>query len=66
MAYSYKNSRGVEYYLHGRTRTVANGKQVTLHFFAKTEREGGVEALPVGYTVIESAKTGLPILKKKA
>ena len=66
MSYSYQNSRGTEYYLHVRSRTVASGKQVHLYFFAKKPGKGAIAELPDGYKVIESEKTGLPILKKKS
>jgi len=65
MSYSYENSRGTEYYLHVRSRIVASGKQVDLYFFAKKLGKGAVAELPDGYKVIESERTGLPILKKK-
>jgi hypothetical protein len=54
----------VTYFLHGRSRKVASGKTVTLYFFAKAPGAGAIEALPSGYKVVESEKTGLPILKK--
>ena len=63
MTFSYKNSRGTTYYLHGRTRTLKSGKKQTLYFFAKTEKEGTLDAVPAGYKVTES-KNGLPLLKK--
>ncbi|MSQ40037.1 MAG: hypothetical protein EXR56_04020 [Chloroflexi bacterium] len=66
MAFSHKNSRGTEYYLHVRSRIVASGKQVDLYFFAKKPGAGAVAELPDGYKVIESERTGLPILKKKS
>ena len=64
MGFSHKNTRGVTYFLHGRSRTAASGKTVTLYFFAKASGAGAIEALPSGYNVVESEKTGLPILKK--
>ena len=64
MAFSYKNSRGTTYFLHSTTRTLKNGKEQTLYFFAKTEKEGALNAVPAGYEVSES-KNGLPVLKKK-
>ena len=54
MVYEYKNSRGKTYYLHSR------GK---LFFFSK-DPAGGID-LPEGYKVVESEKTGLPMLKKE-
>ncbi|MDE0465293.1 MAG: hypothetical protein OXH93_22965 [Caldilineaceae bacterium] len=40
-----------------------NGRQQTLYFFAKEEKEGSLEAVPDGYEVSES-KNGLPVLKR--
>ena len=63
MAYSYTNSRGKTYFLHVRTRTLKSGKQQKLYFFAKTEKEGALDAIPEGYEVSES-KNGLPFLRR--
>ena len=65
-AYSFTNSKGTEYFLHGRTRSVGGGKTVTLYFFAKTAGKGAIAEIPEGYKVTESGRTGLPILKKKS
>jgi hypothetical protein len=64
MAYSFKNSKGMTYYLHASTRTLKSGKQGHLYFFSKTVKAGALDAVPTGYTVVES-KTGLPVLKRK-
>ncbi|HEY5671077.1 MAG TPA: hypothetical protein VIS10_13865 [Anaerolineales bacterium] len=64
MAYSFKNSRGVTYYLHGKTRTLSSGKTTTLYYFAKAVQAGALDAVPAGYVVSES-KNGLPVLKRK-
>jgi hypothetical protein len=64
MAFSYTNSKGNTYYLHFTSRTLKSGKEQKLFYFAKTEKEeGGLDAVPAGYTVVES-KNGLPVLKK--
>ena len=63
MAYAFTNSKGVTYYLHTKKSTTSTGKERTLFFFAKEVRDGTLEAVPAGYTVIEM-KTGLPVLKK--
>jgi hypothetical protein len=65
MPFKYKNSKGQEYYLHGRTTPTSGGKERTLYFFARDEREGVLDQVPDGYEVSES-RTGLPVLKKKA
>ncbi len=65
MAFSYTNSKDRTYILHGRTTTLKNGRQQTIYFFAKEEKEGALDAVPDGYMVSES-KNGLPVLKKAA
>jgi hypothetical protein len=61
MAYKHTNSKGTEYILHSRATGKGNGR---IFFFAKEEKEGAMDALPEGYEIKESEKTGLPILKK--
>lgn len=63
MAYSFINSKGVTYYLHTKRQQAASGKERVLFFFSKEIKEGVLEAVPTGYTVVEM-KTGLPVLKK--
>jgi hypothetical protein len=64
MAFTYKNSKGVTYILHGKDRISSTGKKSTLYFFAKEKKAGALDALPNGYKVFETA-TGLLVLKKK-
>jgi hypothetical protein len=63
MAYAFTNSKGVTYYLHTRRQPAASGKERVLYFFSKEVKEGAMDAVPSGYTVVEM-KTGLPVLKK--
>jgi hypothetical protein len=63
MAYSHTNSKGVTYYLHGRTRVLKSGKESTLYFFSKEVKDGALDSVPSGYVVSET-KNGLPVLKK--
>lgn len=63
MAYSYTNSRGRTYYLHGKTTTLKSGKEQTIYFFGKEIKEGSLDAVPAGFVVSES-KNGLPVLKR--
>ena len=65
MAYTYTNSRGSTYILHSKTTTLKNGNTQTIYFFAKTQKEGALDAVPAGYVVSES-KNGLPVLKRGA
>lgn len=65
MAYQHKNSKGQTYYLHSREVTLrGSGKTQRIFFFARSERAGALNDLPVGYKVVENTRTGLPILKK--
>ncbi len=64
MAYRYTNSKGNTYILHGRETTLRGGRKQTIYYFAKTEKEGALDRVPMGYVVSES-KNGLPVLKKQ-
>ena len=63
-AYSYTNSKGQTYYLHTKTVTLKNGRVQTIYFFARDIRDGALEAVPAGYMVMETKRTGMPVLKK--
>ena len=66
MAYSFMNSKGVNYYLHTKKSMTSTGKERTLFYFSKELREAeALDAVPAGYDVVEM-KTGLPVLKKTA
>ena len=64
MAFTFKNSKGVTYILHGKDRVTSTGKKATLYFFAKEKKEGALDEVPAGYKVAETA-SGLVVLKKK-
>ena len=64
MAYSHTNSKGNTYFLHSKTTMLKSGREQTIYFFAKTIKDGAIDAVPDGYVVSES-KNGLPVLKKK-
>ena len=63
MAYSYTNSKGRTYYLHGRETTLKNGRTQKIYFFAKEVKDGALDEVPEGRVVSES-RNGLPVLKK--
>ena len=63
-AYSYTNSKGQTYYLHTREVTLKNGRTQRIYFFARDVRDGSLEAVPEGYQVVETTRTGMPVLKK--
>lgn len=64
MAYAHTNSKGQTYFLHSRNVTLRGGRKQMIFFFAREEKEGVLDAVPHGYSVIENKKTGLPMLKR--
>lgn len=67
MAFQYTNQKGQTYFLHHRKVTLrGNGKEQTIYFFARKESDGALETVPTGYEVSETARTGLPVLKKSS
>jgi hypothetical protein len=65
MAFTFKNSKGVSYYLHSKNVELKGGRKQMIYFFARDIRPGALDAVPAGYMVQETTKTGMPILKKK-
>ena len=64
MAFTYTNSKGTTYYLHGREVALNNDHQRTIYFFAKDEREGALDQVPEGWQVMEG-RNALPVLSKQ-
>ena len=65
-AFAYTNSKGTQYYLHTQeVKLKGSGKVQRIYYFAKEIDQVRAQAeLPTGYQVLESQKTGLPVLKK--
>ncbi|NLW72967.1 MAG: hypothetical protein GXY37_08800 [Chloroflexi bacterium] len=64
MAYSFKNSKGKEYFLHMKVVARASGKATELYYFSTDIRKGQeVDKVPAGKKVVE-LDSGLPVLKK--
>jgi hypothetical protein len=65
MAYSHKNSRGQEYFLHTKEVTLKGGRIQRIYYFARAvNEETALNEVPAAYVVSENARTGLPLLKK--
>lgn len=63
MVYKHTNSKGQDYYLHSKDIILrGSGKKQTIYFFSRKD-SGGID-LPSGYKIVESQRTGLPVLKK--
>jgi len=65
MAFTYKNKRGITYYLHTREGRDNSGRG-KLFFFSKKNDESAEDKLPAGYKVDENQRTGLPFVKKES
>jgi hypothetical protein len=66
MPYSYKNSKGQSYFLHGKQVTLQGGRQQKIHYFAREAKAGeSLDSVPDGYEVVENPRTGLPFLKRQ-
>ncbi len=65
MAYQHKNKKGQNYFLHGKTVTLQNGRQQQIYYFAREAKPGeALDSVPAGYRIEENERTGLPFLKK--
>jgi len=65
MAYEFTNSKGVKYYLHFKDVNLKGGRIQRIYFFARNVRDGSLDEVPEKFKVIETERTGMPILKKK-
>lgn len=64
MAYSYTNKKGDTYYLHFKDVVLRGGREQRIYFFARDERKDSLDKVPAGYKVMETERTGMPVLKK--
>ncbi|OGD18468.1 MAG: hypothetical protein A2W03_04930 [Candidatus Aminicenantes bacterium RBG_16_63_16] len=64
MAFAFTNKKGVMYFLHSKKVNLKGGREQMIYYFAKDVRPGALDAVPAGYKVQETEKTGMPILKK--
>ena len=66
MAYSVKSKKsGKMYYLHTKEVILAGNRKQRIYYFAGEEGKNSLDKLPAGYEVMENARTGLPMLRKK-
>jgi len=61
--FTYTDSKGRDWHLHTKEVTLRNGHNQTIYFFARNERAGRCE-LPAGFEVMETKRTGMPVLRK--
>jgi hypothetical protein len=65
MAFQFQNSRGAVYFLHHKNVELKGGRKQMIYFFAKEVKPGALDQVPEGYQVVETLRTGMPVLKKK-
>lgn len=66
MAFSAKSKKsGKMYYLHSKEVQLAGGRKQLIYYFAGEQGSNALNALPAGYEIMENARTGLPMLRKK-
>ncbi|MCK4363342.1 MAG: hypothetical protein KAW85_00955, partial [Candidatus Aminicenantes bacterium] len=63
--FEFTNSKGVKYYLHFKDVNLKGGRIQRIYFFARNIRDGSLDEVPEKFKVIETERTGMPILKKK-
>jgi len=64
MAYEFTNSKGVKYFLHFKDVNLKGGREQRIYFFARDVRPGSLDEIPAGFEVMETERTGMPILRK--
>lgn len=66
MAYEHTNKKGEKYYLHN-TQVVlrGSGKTQSIYYFSRKAGTKAIDSVPQGFSVVESKRSGLPVLRKK-
>ena len=62
--FTFKNSKGITYFLHGKNVVLKTGHTQFIYYFARKMNAEYAVQMPPGFIVIESKSTGLPLLKK--
>ena len=66
MAFSHRNSKGQEYFLHSKEVTLKGGRKQVIYYFARAvNAQFAINAVPGDRIITENPRTGLPLLKKK-
>ena len=65
MAYEFTNKIGYKYFLHFNYVNIKGGREQRIYFFARDVRPGSLDEIPAGFEVMETERTGMPILRKK-
>jgi hypothetical protein len=60
MAFQFKNSRGVGYYLHSKDVNLKGGRKQTIYYFARDIRPGALDAVPPATRSWKRPRPGCP------
>lgn len=63
-AFSYTNKKGQTYYLHTKEVTLKNGRVQKIYYFCRDVRPEAISEVPEGMEVMETQRTGMPVLKR--
>jgi len=63
-AFQFTDSKGGVWYLHTKEVTLRNGHEQVIYYFARVEDFDHTCDMPAGYEVMETKRTGMPVLKK--
>lgn len=64
-AYTFTNSKGIEWTLHKMDVVLRNGHKQVIYYFAQHENTAfSIDEIPAGMRVMETTRTGMPVLKK--
>ena len=66
MAFAHTNKKGQTYYLHQKeVKLRGNNRLQKIYFFAlKVDDTNSLPEIPDGWQVVETASSGMPVLKK--
>jgi len=64
MAYEFINSKGIRYFLHYKDVTLKGGRSQRIYYFSRDIRRSAIDNVPTDFKIIESVRSGLPLLAK--
>lgn len=60
----YTDTQGDDWHLNQKDVTLRNGHEQTIYFFTRDKRVETMCDKPEGFVVMETARTGMPVLKR--
>lgn len=64
-AFNFIDSKGRDWYLHTQDVQLRSGRTQTIYYFSQTVNgDHALGAIPEGFEVFETTRTGMPMLRK--